>query len=209
MRRLIKCKQGTRGGQKCTDILWVGNLDKEGQFILERDIKDYFFKYVDEGYQTIWVRTTVDVPIQMMSERVCEFFAKKIGKQEPWNTCIASELNITFKGKVETGQDWLSSYPENSFFLLSKGQLPGQFQNHKGLLWQCTGKCEKAQNLRRNITRDKKCRHQFLFDRDQPKSMGREDNERGDNPMHIPILSCLPASMASPASPPSQVSTSF
>ena len=208
MRKLIKCKQGTREGQKCTDILWIGNLDKEGQFILDRDIKDYFFKYVDEGYQTIWVRATVEVPIQMVSERVCEFFAKKVGMPEPWNTCIASELNITFKGKVEPGQDLLSTYPEKSLFLLSKGPLPEQFKNHKGLLWQCTRKCGKAQNRRDNII-DKKCRHKFLFDKDQPNSMGRDKHRTGEDPMHIPILSRLPASLASLATPQRRVSKSF
>ena len=208
MRKLIKCKQGTREGQRCTDIFWVGNLDEEGQFVLDRDIQDYFFKYVDKGYKTIWVRATVEVPIQMVSERVCEFFAKKVGMPEPWNTCIASELNITFKGKIETGQDWLSSYPEKSLFLLSKGPLPEQFKNHKGLLWQCTRKCGKAQNRRDNII-DKKCRHKFLFDKDQPNSMGRDKHRTGEDPMHIPILSRLPASLASLATPQRRVSKSF
>ena len=144
----------------------------------------------------------------MVSERVCEFFAKKVGMPEPWNTCIASELNITFKGKIETGQDWLSSYPEKSLFLLSKGPLPEQFKNHKGLLWQCTRKCGKAQNRRDNII-DKKCRHKFLFDKDQPNSMGRDKHRTGEDPMHIPILSRLPASLASLATPQRRVSKSF
>ena len=190
MRKLIKCKQGTREGQKCTDILWVGKLDNEGQFISHKDIKDYFFKYVNKGYQTIWVRTTVEVPIHMVSEWVCEFFASKMGMPEPWNTCVASEMNITFKGNVETGQDMLSTYPEKSLFLLSKGPLPEQFKNHKGLLWQCTGKCGKAQNKRSNI-KDKKCNHKFFFDKDQPiKTMGAHC----ERDMHIPILSRGPAS---------------
>ena len=140
----------------------------------------------------------MDVPIQMVSERVCEFFAKKVGMPEPWNTCIASELNITFKGKVETGQDMISTYPEKSLFLLSKGPLPEQLMNHKGLLWQCTGKCGKAQNKRTNI-KDKKCNHKFLFDKDQPiKTMGNNC----ERDMHIPVLSC------GPASPPPKVRTS-
>ena len=185
LRKVIKCKQGTRKGQKCTDILWVGNVDEEGRFKLCRKIKDYFFKYIGDGYQTIMVRTTVEVPIHMVAEWVCEFFDKKVGMPQPWQTCIAKELTLNFKGEAQTGQDLLSTYPQKSLFLLSKGPLPEQFKNHQGKLWQCTGKCGKAQDLRFNI-KDKKCTHKFLFDRDQPSAMG--DNLKRDK--HIPVFSC-------------------
>ena len=197
MWKLVKCKQGSRGGKKCTDILWVGNLDNEGQFISDREIKDYFFKYVEEGYQTIWVRTTVETQINRVVEWVCEFFAKKLGKPEPL-TCIGKELILNFKGKAQPGQDLLSSYPQRSLFLLSKGPLPEQFKNHQGKLWQCTGKCGKAQDMRRNI-KDKKCNHKILFDMDQPKGMG--DHSQRDK--HIPVLSCESVST------PTQVIKSF
>ena len=203
MSKLIKCKQGTRDEKKCTDILWVGNVDEEGRFILRRDIKDYFFKYVDKGYKTILVRTTVEVPIHRVSEWVCEFLAKKVGMPEPWNTCIASKLTITFKGKVETGQDLLSIYPEKSLFLLSKGQLPDQFKNHQGKLWECTHKCGKADNKRYNIIKDKKCQHKIHFAKDQPTKTWGNSCEKGEKLMHIPLLNC------GPASPPSNVSISF
>ena len=207
MRKLIKCKQGTREGQKCTDILWVGNLDKEGQFILDRDIKDYFFKYVDEGYQTIWVRATVEVPIHMVSEWVCEFFAKKVGMPEPWKACIAKEMTVTFKGRVETGQDLLSTYPEKSLFLLSKGPLPEQFKNHQGKLWECTKKCSKADTNRCNIIKDKKCKHKILFARDQEIHNWGNPREKGEKPLHVPIITRGPASPLDLPSP--QVSKSL
>ena len=186
MRKVIRCKQGTRQGEKCTDILWVGNVDDEGNFILRRNIKDYFFKYIPEGYQTIMVRTTVEVPISMIVEWVCEFFAKKLGKPEPWN-CIGKELVLNFKGVSQPGgQHLVSTYPQNSLFLLSKGPLPEELKNHQGKLWQCTGMCGKAQDRRDNIFSDKKCEHKVLFDRDQPNGLG--DHLKRDN--HFPMLTC-------------------
>ena len=199
MRKEIKCKQGTRKGEKCTDILWVGNVDEEGKFISDREIKDYFFKYIGDGYQTIMVRATVEVPTNMVAEWVCEFFDKKVGKPEPWKTCTGKQLTLNFKGEAQTGQDLLSTYPQKSLFLLSKGPLPQEFENHQGKLWQCAGKCGKAQDRRDNIKSVKKCDHKILFDRDQPNAMG--DHSKRDK--HIPVNSC------ESASPPPQVSTSF
>ena len=180
-KNVINCIQGTRKGKKCTDILWVGNVDEEGHFISDKNFRDYFFKYVDKGYQTIMVRATVDVPIHMVCNWVCGFFKSMVLKPEPLNACIASELNITFKGQVQTGQDALSIYPEKTLFLLSKGPLPEQYKNHQGRLWQCTGKCGKAQHQKGDI-RDKKCKHKFLFAEDQPSGMGK--NSKRDR--HIP-----------------------
>ena len=190
MRKHIKCEQGTRQGEKCTDILWVGNVDNEGKFILRRNIKDYFFKYIGQGYQTIMVRTTVQVPTNMVAQWVCEFFDKKVGKPEPWKNCIAEEVIINFEGEAQTGKLLISAYPEKSMFLLSKGALPEQFRNHQGKLWQCTGKCGKAQNQRYHIKKDKKCSHKFLFDEDQPNAMGLNVKED----CYIPLLSSTPAS---------------
>jgi len=79
---------------------------------------------------------------------------------------------------------------------MSNGPLPEQFKNHQGMLWQCSGKCGKAQNLRFNISKDKKCKHKILFDRDQPNGLGA--NSTRDK--HIPV---------SPASPTHQVSKFF
>ena len=192
MRKKIPCTQGTRQGEKCLDILWVGNLDD----ISSGNIKEYYFKYIEEGYQTMWVRAAVDVPINFVTERVCAFFKGKMGKPEPYDALYPtnqpkSNLFLTFKGEVQTGLDLLSTYPENSLFLMSNGELPEQFKNHQGKLWQCTGKCGKAQNMRRNISKDKKCNHKILFDSDQPNGMG--DNLKKGS--HLPV---------SPASAPHQ-----
>ena len=85
----------------------------------------------------------------------------------------------------------ISTYPEQSLFLLSKGALPEQFKHHQGKLWECIGKCGKATNRRADITRDKrKCQHKILFDEDQPNGMG--DNLKRDQ--HIPKNSCETAS---------------
>ena len=102
-----------------------------------------------------------------------------------------SKLFLTFKGEVQTGIDLLSTYPEKSLFLMSNGPLPDKYKNHQGKLWQCTGRCDKGQDLRYNVSRDKKCKHQILFDTDQPKSMG----EKTKRDKHIPV---------SPVSPPHQ-----
>ena len=140
----------------------------------------------------------MEVPTNMVAEWVCEFFDKKVGKPEPWKTCTGKELTLNFKGEAQTGQDLLSTYPQKSLFLLSKGRLPEELKNHQGKLWQCIGKCGKAQDRRDNI-KDKKCRHKFLFDGDQPNGLGHHS----DKDKHIPMLS------SGPASPPPSVSTSF
>ena len=154
----------------------------------------------------MWVRATVDVPINFVTERVCAFLKGKMGKPEPYdgpypepNDALhqpKSNLFLTFKGEVQTGLDLLSTYPEKSLFLMSKGPLPDQFKNHQGKLWQCDGKCGKAQDRRDNIFKDKKCKHKILFDRDQPNGMGRELN-RGDK--HTPVSPASPTHQGGPA----------
>ena len=209
---LIKCRQGTRKGKKCTDILWVGNEDEEGKFILRRKIKDYFFKYIGEGFQTIMVRTTVEVPTNMVAEWVCEFFDKKVGKSEPWNTFIGKELHLTFKGEAETGQDLMSTYPEQTLFLLSKGPLADEFLNHQGKLWECTDNCENADSNRSHIFKDRKCSHKILFKKDQPTKTWGNLCEKPGKPIYIPKLSCGPASpsdLSAPPTPAPHVSTSL
>ena len=132
----------------------------------------------------------MEVPMNRVAEWVCQFF-DKMGKPEPLNNCTGNELTLNFKGKAQPGEDLLSSYPQKSLFLMSKGPLPDQFKNHQGKLWQCSGKCGKAQDLRRNIFKDKKCNHQILFDGDQPFKILGEERKRvkGDKPEHIPVLS--------------------
>ncbi len=129
-----------------------------------------------------------------MVERVCKFFKDKCGKPEPHNI-LKKNLFITFKGKDQTGLDLLSTYPEKSLFLMSNGPLPDKYKNHQGKLWQCSGKCGKAQGRRDNISSDKKCKHKMLFDRDQPNGMGQHSTRD----KHTPVSPASPTHQGGPA----------
>ena len=153
------------------------------------------------------VRTTVEVSTNKVAEWVCKFFDKELGKPEPWNNFIAEELTINFKGEIHTGDDLISIYPENSMFLLAKGTLDyiQIFKNHQGKLWECTNKCEMADDKRSNITKNKKCNHNILFENDEPitKTWGNHSEKIG-KPLYIPMLSCGPASPLEVPAPPTR-----
>ena len=178
--------QGTRQNKPAEDILWVGEYNKEGSFICKFDANNYFFKWTQEGFPTIWVRTSVDALVGHVARLVLKFYAEVHGKPEGWvdETCC-----ITFQGKHLTGREKLSNFPLKSMILMSKNSLPEELQNHQGYLWECV-KCHSSDSQRNNIIqrKSKKCKkHKFLFASDQPfNKLGDPNKDDGPKPMHAP-----------------------
>ena len=58
-------------------------MDKEGAFLWNWKINDYFVKYIPEGqdhYDTIWLRTVEDTDMATVVKFVMDFFGEALGK---------------------------------------------------------------------------------------------------------------------------------
>ena len=82
----------------------------------------------------------------------------------------------------------LSSYPDRSMFLLSRGPLGEDYHGHQGWVWQC-GDCGAANTKRGNVMRQK-CksrsgRHKLFFE-DQPDKLGDHPRTKAGKPLYLP-----------------------
>ena len=142
--------------------------------------RDYYFKYIEDKSQTIWVRSNINARISDVAYFVAMYIEKRQGFQG-----VASEINVTFAGQECPG-DALWDKPDRSLFLLSKGPLPEEFQEHQGKLWQCKNKsCSRSSSRRKNVKKGK-CKHaSFLFEVDHMRGLGDHNTARV-RPIHCP-----------------------
>ena len=146
--------------------------------------RDYYFKYIEKGSRTIWVRSNINARISDVAYFVKRYIENRQGFQG-----AASEIkNVTFAGQ-ECPSDALWEKPDRSLFLLSKGPLPEEFQGHQGYLWQCKNKsCSRSAARQKHVLRMKrKCKHaSFWFEVDHNGTNLGDHKKAKVRPTHCP-----------------------
>ena len=184
-----QCMQGSGQGRDADDVLWIGEKDEGGSFLWKgKRIHDVYFRYLNEGLQTIHVRCTVDVKAKLIVDWVVDLLANKLKMGDALEALQAGELEINLRGARINGETLVSSFPIKSLFLLSRGPLPDEYTQHKGCVWQCQH-CGNADTKRGNIMRakckSKSGRHKFFF-KDQQVKLGDHPSTKGGKPLYLP-----------------------
>ena len=97
-------------------MVWISKTNEEGMFRWEHDLQEAFVLFLHPGkswhpYKTIWVRTTVDVKLWRLVDAVVKFHSGTLNQEEIKEAWDAEDLVINFQGKPQSGEDFLSSYP--------------------------------------------------------------------------------------------------
>ena len=146
--------------------------------------RDYYFKYIEDGSRTIWVRSNINAKISDVAHAVAQNIEELQGFKG-----AASDINkVTFAGK-ECPSDSLWDKPDRSLFLLSKGPLPEQFQEHHGHLWQCKNiSCSRSATRRKHVMSKKgRCKHaSFWFEDDHTGKAFGDPKKANVRPTHCP-----------------------
>ena len=150
--------------------------------------RDYYFKYIEDKSQTIWVRSNINARISDVAYFVAMYIEKRQGFQG-----AASEIKkVTFAGQ-DCPSDSLWDKPDRSLFLLSRGPLPEQLQEHQGFLWQCKNmNCSRSGTRRKDVIQKKGrgkhgCKHaRFWFEDDHMGKAFGDPNKAKVRPTHCP-----------------------
>ena len=100
--------------------MWVGSENEEQTFLWYRDIHDSFWKVVQDGVPTMWVRSCrPEVEVGQVLEQVVDMlerFHEAAGLQAALDQ---RDLVITYKGEAQSGVEKLVGYPQKAMFLIS------------------------------------------------------------------------------------------
>ena len=118
--------------------------------------------------------------IKVIVDWVVDFLATKLKMGDTLETLQSGQLHVNFKGGRVNGENLVSSFPDKSMLLLSRGTLPQEFKGHAGQVWQCSV-CKCSDNKRTNIIR-KKCtskngKRKCYFDDNMFNKLGDQGRE--------------------------------